>query len=238
MDQDRIWDYFQNEGIDSFSASRPRLKYLANKIKKNEKVLNIGVGAGSFEEISLAKGIDVYSLDPNERCINELRTRLHLNNKAKIGYSDNIPFDSDVFDIVVMSEVLEHLSDSVIVSTMREIKRVLKKNGRLILTVPYNEDLNYNRVVCPKCNCIFHRWGHVRSFNKNSLEKFLLDHAFEVREIKVRSFPDWGKPGLKNYIKALAILITGWFGERVAGPCIFCVADILPIEDQNKSMES
>ena len=45
-----------------------------------------------------------------------------------------LPFDSNSFDVVSMLAVLEHLSDPLRV--LIEIKRVLRPNGTLILTVP------------------------------------------------------------------------------------------------------
>ena len=46
----------------------------------------------------------------------------------------SLPFDSESFDVVTMLAVLEHLSNPA--GMMVEIERVLKKGGRLVLTVP------------------------------------------------------------------------------------------------------
>lgn len=45
-----------------------------------------------------------------------------------------IPFDSNHFDVVILSEVLEHVIDQE--RCIREIYRVLKPNGYLMLTTP------------------------------------------------------------------------------------------------------
>jgi SAM-dependent methyltransferase len=47
----------------------------------------------------------------------------------------NIPIDDQSFDNVLCSEVLEHVPDSV--AALKELTRILKKNGRLILTAPF-----------------------------------------------------------------------------------------------------
>ena len=48
--------------------------------------------------------------------------------------TDHLPFASASFDIVTMMAVLEHLADPL--SMMRETQRILKNDGRLVLTVP------------------------------------------------------------------------------------------------------
>ena len=78
--------------------------------------------------------------------------------KAAVGYSDAIPFPNAHFDVVVMSEVLEHLPEDVLTSSLCEVDRVLRLHGRFIGTVPADEELAANQVVCPRCGEVFHRW--------------------------------------------------------------------------------
>jgi len=182
--QDKIWDYFQNDMSDSFDGALPRLSFLCNKLEKGQKVLNIGVGNGSFEKLAQTSELDIHSLDPNEKSIDNLKKRLQISDtKAKVGYSQAIPFNDDVFDAVVMSEVLEHLSDEVIGKTLLEVKRVLKLNGKFLGTVPADEDLKTGTVVCPNCGDHFHRWGHMQSFSQESLFNML---SSEFDNINVR----------------------------------------------------
>lgn len=52
----------------------------------------------------------------------------------KMVITDALPFADESFDVITMLAVLEHLSDPL--SMVKEIGRVLKKNGRLVMTVP------------------------------------------------------------------------------------------------------
>jgi len=189
VEQNKIWDYYQNEEVDSFDGSYGRLSYLLKNINIGLKVLNIGVGGGILEKIALTKQIDIYALDPSENSIKKLQ-ELIGKDKAKIGYSQNIPYQSNYFDIVIMSEVLEHLTDEVIVKTLKEVNRVLKKNGKFIGTVPYNENLIEQIVICPKCGEKFHRWGHIQSFDEVKMIK-LLERFFSNVIVLPKMFISW-----------------------------------------------
>ncbi len=176
MDQTKIWDYFQNDAEvnKTFVNARPRYEFLAKQIAPRMNVLNIGVGRGGLEAILLKKGVVVSCLDPSEKAIMSLRNQYELGDQAQVGFSQSIPFSDCQFDVVVMSEVLEHLADDVFQATLLDIGRVLKSGGRFIGTVPADENLLANRVMCPHCGAPFHRWGHVQTFTGDRLSGILL----------------------------------------------------------------
>lgn len=191
MKQEKIWQYFQNEGISSFENNKGRLRFLAKQIQKKAsretKVLNIGVGNGVFEKIAVSYGFDVYSLDPDNRTISRLTEDYRMKGKAKVGYCQEIPFNDNFFDFIVVSEVLEHLSDETLAKARTEFRRILKNQGVLIGTVPARENLEKQIVVCPKCGETFHRWGHLQSFTKEKMTDWL-SPEFEVKTIKEKFF--------------------------------------------------
>lgn len=223
--QDKIWNHFQNEAKESFDGALPRLTFLCNKLKKGHKVLNIGVGNGGFEELAKLLEIDIHALDPNEKSIENLQKKMLLSDaKVKAGYSQAIPFDSETFDAVVMSEVLEHLPDDVLEKTLLEVKRVLKIGGSFLITVPFNEILLTNTAICPSCESVFHRWGHVQSFTKESLAVLLKKSGFVVKKNEIRSFSDWSRKGFRNLTKSILRYFLGRFGAGIAQASIFLIA--------------
>ncbi len=129
MSQDVIWDHFQNEGVAAFSGARPRLEFLIRRLRRNERVLNIGVGSGDLEALVVRKGIEVWALDPSERAIAQLRERLGLGEHARVGYGQKMPFPDENFDALIMTEVLEHLEDVVRENSLLEAARVLKSEA-------------------------------------------------------------------------------------------------------------
>lgn len=223
MDQTKIWNYFQSDDEmgHAFNEALPRYEFLAQQIASGMYVLNIGVGRGGLEAILLKKGILVNCLDPSEKAIDSLRKQYALGDRAQVGFSQAIPFADSQFDVVVMSEVLEHLADDVLNSTLAEVRRVLKADGRFIGTVPANENLLDNRVMCPHCGESFHRWGHAQSFSPMRIRDLLSINNFSVRRNETRAFPSWRRSGLKSLMKSLIRYMLGRAGSPIAYPCIF-----------------
>lgn len=50
----------------------------------------------------------------------------------------NIPYKDEVFDKIISVSVLEHIEGDGDISTIKELSRVLKKGGVLVLTLPYS----------------------------------------------------------------------------------------------------
>lgn len=195
MSQEKIWDYFQGEGVENFAGAVPRLNFLFRKALKacgkgDRRVLNIGVGDGWLERRCIRQGWETHSLDPSEAAIRKFDDTGVL---AKTGFIEALPYDDDTFDVVFCSEVLEHLSDAQGLSGLREIVRILKEGGFLIGTVPFNENLSESIVVCPDCGNVFHRWGHMRSFDKQKLGSELTNADFQIVSLATYAFPDPSK---------------------------------------------
>jgi SAM-dependent methyltransferase len=216
--QEKIWEHFQNEGLESFSKSRGRLEFLVRRLSPATRVLNIGVGNGVLESLAVIKGVDICSLDPSERSIDRLRQSLGVGDKARAGYSQAIPFADSHFDAVVMSEVLEHLDDAVLEATLDEVHRVLRAGGLFIGTVPARENLADSLVICPDCGLQFHRWGHKSSFDIDRLSailatRFVVDYVYEL------FFIDWESVGWWRKLQGLIKKFLSWRGVGTYGIC-------------------
>ena len=216
MNQDAIWDHFQNEGLDAFSQANPRLEYLVRQLQAGERALNIGVGSGVLERLAAAKGVEIWALDPSQRTIDKLRQNLPIGEQAQVGYSQDMPFPSDHFDAVIMTEVLEHLEAGIRERTLAEVHRVLRAGGRLIGTVPAREKLDDSAVVCPRCEHHFHRWGHQASFDVAAMREALGRH-FTVAAIHERFFNEWDSAGWSGRLAGLVKKFLSWRGVGTYG---------------------
>jgi SAM-dependent methyltransferase len=112
------------------------------------RILDVGCGTGlnskSFELFGQVSGLDM-SKEALKFC--KLRGRTDLIR----GSADSLPVKDGTIDIVCALDVLEHIEDDF--SAMKEINRVLKPGGFLILTVPafmslwssHDESLHHKR---------------------------------------------------------------------------------------------
>jgi hypothetical protein len=102
-----------------------------------------------------------------------------------LGSIDALPFKDLAFDLVLITEVLEHLPTPVHEKALQEIKRVAARY--VLITVPNTETLEACHIKCRRCGSIYHAWGHLRSFDKKSLQNMLSGfHLDTVRLIGPR----------------------------------------------------
>lgn len=107
---------------------------------RNKKILDIGCNTGILL-IPLAKrNYDVIGIDNNPKDIDKAKKYLREENLStnivKLADAIALPFKDESFDIVLLSDVLEHTSDPKKVA--RESLRILKKGGLVLSTVPYH----------------------------------------------------------------------------------------------------
>jgi SAM-dependent methyltransferase len=92
------------------------------------------------------------------------------------GDSYCLPFDDEVFDCVIASEILEHLYDDD--RALAEIHRVLKPGGELVVSVPrFGPEL-----VCWALSSEYRDspGGHVRIYRRSVLVRTIAAHGFEL----------------------------------------------------------
>lgn len=111
-------------------------------VLKEGRVLNVGVGAGYLEDMVISKNpkIDWHGIDISGKSINRMKKN-HPDSNFQVKEITKTDFQKDYFDHIVALDVLEHISPKNIFKTLKELKRILKESGRLIVSVPLSEDL-------------------------------------------------------------------------------------------------
>lgn len=121
------------------------LRCLDNIDFKGKQVLEIGLGQGADSEQIIKRGANWSGLDLTHESVARVQTRLSLrqlpHQSLKQGSVLQIPYDDNSFDIVFSHGVLHHVPD--ILTAQREIHRVLKPNGELIMMLYARWSLNY-----------------------------------------------------------------------------------------------
>jgi len=112
-----------------------RLAALA-RVRPGDRVLDVGCGTGYLTRILAAlAGADgqVTGVDPSARMIEYARRRAPLNCTYVAGEAQSLDLPDESFDVVVSSLAVHHIPDEERPAAMREMFRVLRPGGRLLI---------------------------------------------------------------------------------------------------------
>ena len=98
-------------------------------LEPGSKVLDVGCGTGKTTAALIKTGADVTGLDFSPSAISHCISVFGDKAKFTIAECDRMPFADNCFDAVVAVHVLEHLNETQLRDTVREISRVLVPGG-------------------------------------------------------------------------------------------------------------
>jgi SAM-dependent methyltransferase len=98
---------------------------------RRPRILDVGCGTGA-NLLMLSKYGDAEGVDVSEDALAFCRERGLKN--VKLGAAEKLPYDDGSFDLVTALDVVEHLDDDL--GGLREMRRVLRPGGRVLLFVP------------------------------------------------------------------------------------------------------
>lgn len=151
---------------------------------RNDFVLDVGCGTGSYL-IALSKGgRRCYGIDPlRDVSLKSAKGRAVEENVSVFlcqGAGEFLPFQSSVFDVILCISTLQHVGDQRM--TLREVRRVLKDKGLLLISVPTIKNIStlFREVETP---CYFTMGFDIRGF-----EKILVEGGFRILGIRGSGF--------------------------------------------------
>ena len=164
-----------------------------NKILKNKKILDFGCGWGGFLKRT-KKTKSLTGVELRKECIFYIKKNI-----KKIIVSDNLNNLNEKYDIITMFHVLEHIPYQI--ETLKELKKKLTKNGKIIIEVPSADDFLLKLKEFKK----FTFWSeHLILHTENSLRKILELSGFKKINIKY-----YQRYNFSNHL--------GWFIKRMPG---------------------
>ena len=163
------------------------------KLLKNKKILDFGCGWGGFLKKTI-KAKSLSGVELRKECIFYIKKNI-----KKILVSDNLNNLNEKYDIITMFHVLEHIPYQI--ETLKELKKKLTKNGKIIVEVPSANDLLLKLKEFKK----FTFWSeHLILHTENSLRKILKVSGFKKINIKY-----YQRYNFSNHL--------GWFIKRMPG---------------------
>lgn len=181
-------------------------------LRPGDRVLDVGAGFGRHVFECARRGADVVALDfaadevvQTQHTLAAMAVAGELDTRrmavAARGDARRLPFPDATFDVVITSEVLEHIQDDV--TAIAEMVRVLKPGGRFAATVPawFPEVVNWklsDEYHAPKSP-----GGHVRIYTRTELRAKLTAAGLEV----------------DGFHRAHALHSPYWWLKCAVGPC-------------------
>ena len=155
-------------------------KYLAER----RAVLDYGCGVGYLLPHLCAIAPEVYGTDPSVESVARTNERLAGTGSFKGAFLiDELRAQRKAFDAILLVEVIEHLQDDALNDVLSDVLGLLAPDGVAIFSTPNNEDLSKSMIICPPTGEIFHRWQHVRSWNRESLPARLRSAGYDVVDV-------------------------------------------------------
>src|ERR1035437_2581193 len=119
---------------------------LISKSHRSGRILDVGCGSYPYF-LTTTKFKEKYGIDPSVN-LSLVEDAGIILKKIKIN-KNTLPFKNDYFDVVTMLAVFEHIEHNDLVAVIKEIRRVLKKDGVLIITTPapWSDKLLHNMAM-------------------------------------------------------------------------------------------
>ena len=172
--EERFGEFFKDKNYIKIKDSLFNYLNRKNEVEKAFLIYN----SNSGKALDIGSGISPISpipkktlfMDLSEDGINFLKKQGY---NAKVGSITKIPLKDNGFDWIFCSEVLEHIKNYK--KAIKELSRVVKKGGKIIITVPV-----YMRYWHSDDEFV----GHYRRFNPKELRKDLEKSELKILEEK------------------------------------------------------
>lgn len=152
------------------------------RCRRTNRFLDLGFGSAVFLQAAAAQGWEVSGVEVSRSAVENAR-RLGFQNAAH-GDLAAVGYPEGQFDVVVASEVLEHVDD--VRTLVKEVARVLRPGGLFWASTPHARGLSFRLLrlqwsaVCPP--------HHLQLFSGRAMRMLLQDAGFQHISLTTHGF--------------------------------------------------
>lgn len=197
------------------TAEQQRLNDIIRLLPKNRcSILEIGARHGMMTRILTQYYSEITALDLEE-------PGFDIENVTKVkGDVANLEFEDYCFDVVICTEVLEHVAPERVAQACREISRVARHE--VLIGIPYKQDIRLYRTTCLACGKKNPSYGHINHFDQPTLEQLFAGmNVIEITKVGPAS-------PRTNCVSAKLMDFAGnpWGTYAQEEPCVYCGAKL------------
>ncbi|GAA0714172.1 class I SAM-dependent methyltransferase [Aquimarina litoralis] len=186
--------------VKSYSL-RKKVRLITELNNQPGTLLDIGAGTGDFLMQAKKQRWDTVGVEPNDQAKKQAKSKGILLEATTANLSSNN------FDVITMWHVLEHVPN--LSAQIKELKRLLKPNGYLIIAVP-----NFKSYDAQYYNCHWAAYDvprHLWHFSENAIENLFQEEKIKLQKTLPLLFDSFYvsllsekyKNGKMNFIRAI-----------------------------------
>lgn len=202
LDSHPVLYYGKNQALTYFSSYA--FEYI-RKLPHNLDVMDFGCGTGDLSIAVGSLGHRVVGVDYADEALNRANQKIELSQELK----NNVCFikpnrlsDSNKFDVIIMSDVIEHLSRFEALEVLKTLHANAKNRAILILHTPngfFNSRLRYWLNIIHRClsfrkkssvndlRAAYYDQTHLHLFSPKDMRALLFESGFEIKKMDYRS---------------------------------------------------
>lgn len=204
-----------DESLVTTSQEEERIAHLLQVIPKGySTVLDAGARYGYISERIAPYFDSVTALDLDAPKIEHPKITCVQGDITQLSYPDQF------FDVVLCSEVLEHIPTHLLEKSCSELSRTAKHY--VIIGVPYKQDTRVGRTTCTQCGKVNPPWGHVNVFDENRL--LTLFPSMSIKSISFIGTTINKTNPLSTWLYGIVGNPWGTYGQIET--CIYCSAQL------------
>ena len=175
--------------------------YYDNIIKDSLNILDLGCGYGNNIKYLLEKGKTAAACDYSDSAIKIINDNFPNIETKTFDMSEGLKYEDNTFDLIISELSLHYFSEEVTLKVIKELKRILNKNGKLILKVNSVKEFENGHNKGKEIEENFYELNNMkkRFFNEEEIKKF---------------FKEW------NVVNMLETEMIKYYKPKVALECL------------------